>query len=58
MKLICSDMLPVGLENGQQSIIDCIHEQFEKADQVELAVGYISKASFHCSAGQPAGAAE
>ena len=45
MKLICSDMLPVGLENGQQSIIDCIHEQFEKADQVELAVGYISKAS-------------
>ena len=45
MKLICSDMLPVGLENEQQSIIDCIHEQFEKADQVELAVGYISKAS-------------
>lgn len=45
MKLICSDMLPVGLEDGQQSIIDCIHEQFEKADQVELAVGYISKAS-------------
>ncbi len=45
MKLICSDMLPVGLEDGQQSIIDCIHEQFEKADQVEVAVGYISKAS-------------
>lgn len=45
MKLICSGMLPFGLENGQQSIIDCIHEQFEKADQVELAVGYISKAS-------------
>lgn len=45
MKLICSDMLPIGLENSQQSIIDCIHEQFKRADQVELAVGYISKAS-------------
>ena len=45
MRLICSDMLPVSLEDGQQSIINCIHEQFEKADQVELAVGYISKAS-------------
>lgn len=45
MKLICSDMLPIGLENEQQSIIDCVHEQFQKADQVEIAVGYISKAS-------------
>lgn len=45
MRLISSDMLPVSLEDEQQSIIDCIHEQFEKADQVELAVGYISKAS-------------
>lgn len=45
MKLIYSDMLPIGLEDGQQSIIDCIHEQFKNADQIELAVGYISKAS-------------
>jgi hypothetical protein len=38
-------MLPVGLEDGQQSIIECIHEQFSKADRVDIAVGYISKAS-------------
>lgn len=45
MRLICSDMLPVQLSDGQQSIVDCLREQFSIATEVEIAVGYISKAS-------------
>lgn len=45
MKLIYSDMLPVKLNEGQQSIVDCLKEQFSEATEVEIAVGYISKAS-------------
>ncbi len=45
MKILYSDMLPLGVDDGQQTIIECVHEQFEKADRVEIAVGYISKAS-------------
>lgn len=45
MKLICTDILPIGLENNQQSIIDCFREQAEKSDRIEIAVGYISRAS-------------
>lgn len=45
MKLLYSDILPLGTENGQQTIIDCFNEQIAKADHVEIAVGYISRAS-------------
>lgn len=45
MKLICSNILPLGLEENQQSITDCICEKMSKSDKVEISVGYVSKAS-------------
>lgn len=45
MKLLYSDILPLGLENGRTGIADCIREQMSKADRIEIAVGYVSKAS-------------
>lgn len=45
MKLICSDILPVGLQDGQQSIIECFREQASHSDRVEICVGYVSKAA-------------
>lgn len=45
MKLIHSDMLPLGLYDNQESISECLKKQFLLADQVEIAVGYVSKAS-------------
>lgn len=45
MKLICSDILPLGLSEGQQSIIDCFREQASRSDRLEICVGYISKAA-------------
>lgn len=45
MRLLYSNILPLGVPDGQQTIADCIKEQFEKADRVEIAVGYISHAS-------------
>ena len=45
MKLLYSNILPLGNEVGQQSIIDCFIEQLSRADKLEIAVGYISCAS-------------
>lgn len=45
MKLICSNILPLGLKENQQSITDCICEKMSKSDKVEISVGYVSKAS-------------
>jgi len=45
MKLLYSNILPLGTREGQETIIDCINEQIEMADRVEIAVGYISLAS-------------
>ena len=45
MKILYSDILPLSLEEGQQTIIDCFHEQAKKSDSIEIAVGYISKAA-------------
>ena len=45
MKLLYSDMLPLGAKEGQATIIDAMMEQFKNADRVEIAVGYISSAS-------------
>lgn len=45
MKLLYSNILPLGTEEGQEPIIDCFNEQMEKADRVEIAVGYTSSAS-------------
>ena len=45
MKLIHSDMLPLSLPEGGISIADCFMEQAKKADKIDVAVGYVSKAS-------------
>lgn len=45
MKLLYSNILPLGIDDSQQTIIDCFNEQISKADRVEIAVGYVSRAS-------------
>ena len=45
MKILYSDILPLSLEDGQQTILDCIMDQAAKADAIEIAAGYISKAA-------------
>ena len=45
MTLLYSNILPLGTENEQQTIIDCFMEQATKADHIEIAVGYVSRAS-------------
>lgn len=45
MKLLYSNILPLGTENGQKTIIDSFKENIAKADRVDIAVGYVSKAS-------------
>lgn len=45
MKILYSDILPLALENNQQTVADCIHEQAEKSDEISIAVGYVSRAS-------------
>ena len=45
MKFIVSDILPLGIASGQQTVADCIKEQFALADRVDIAVGYVSRAA-------------
>lgn len=45
MKMLYSNILPLGTEDSQQTILDCFREQVVQADHIEIAVGYISVAS-------------
>ena len=45
MRLLSSDILPVGIEEGQATISETFVEQIADSDSVEIAVGYVSKAS-------------
>lgn len=45
MPWLYTNMPPLRLENGQDSIVLWMEEQFKSADAVEIAVGYISQAS-------------
>lgn len=45
MKMLYSNILPLGTNDGQQTIADCFKEQAAKADHIEIAVGYVSRAS-------------
>lgn len=45
MKLLYSNILPLGLTDGQETISDCFYEEMREATSVEIAVGYTSKAS-------------
>jgi hypothetical protein len=45
MKLLFSDILPLGITENQETIADCFNMQIANAEIVEIAVGYISRAS-------------
>lgn len=45
MKLLYSNILPVGLDDNQTTITDCFHEQIADCDGVDIAVGYVSKSA-------------
>lgn len=45
MELLYSNILPLGIEDGQKTIIESFNDQISKADRVEIVVGYTSVAS-------------
>lgn len=45
MKFLYSDILPLGIEDGQTTILEGFIEQLRQSDKVEIAVGYVSRAS-------------
>jgi len=45
MKILYSNILPLATDEGQDTIINCFNMQVEKADCIEIAVGYISRAA-------------
>jgi len=45
MKLLYSNILPLGISDGQETVIACFNEQIAKSDRVEIAVGYVSRAA-------------
>lgn len=45
MKVLYSDILPLGISDQQETVSDRICEEISSSDAVEIAVGYASKAS-------------
>ena len=45
MQLLYSNILPMGTETGQETIIEAFQSNIAKADGIEIAVGYVSQAS-------------
>ena len=45
MNLLYSNILPLGTDEGQNTIIDTFNEQITLSDRVDIAVGYVSRAS-------------
>lgn len=45
MELLYSDIFPAGLDENQITVADCFNEQIRDCDGVDIAVGYVSKAS-------------
>ncbi|MDO5138360.1 MAG: NgoFVII family restriction endonuclease [Oscillospiraceae bacterium] len=45
MELLYTNILPMRLKERQKTIADLFHELIEQSDRVEIAVGYVSKAS-------------
>ena len=43
MKFLYSDILPLGIEDGQQTVAGCITEQLSKANHVEIRYTGIRK---------------
>lgn len=45
MKILYSNMLPLGLQDNQEQIDECIKSQALLSDRIDIAVGYVSVAS-------------
>lgn len=45
MELLYSNILPLRTTGHQRTIVDCFREQLAQADSVDIAVGYVSRAS-------------
>ena len=45
MKLLYSNILPLAVSEGEETIADAINNQMQLADRIEIAVGYVSRAS-------------
>lgn len=45
MKLLYSNILPLAISEGEETIADTISRQMQLADKVDIAVGYVSRAS-------------
>ena len=45
VELLYSNILPLGTDEGQKTISETFNEYFQQADSVEIAVGYVSRAS-------------
>lgn len=45
MELLYSNILPMGIEDGQKTVAECFGDEAASSDAVEIAVGYVSKAS-------------
>ena len=45
MKLLYSNILPLGTEDNQETISERFLEEVSSSDAVEIAVGYVSKAA-------------
>lgn len=45
MKVLYSNMLPLGIQDNQETIDESIRGQIQRADRVDIAVGYVSLAS-------------
>lgn len=45
MKLLYSNILPMAVNEDQDTIVEAINNQMQLADRVDIAVGYVSRAS-------------
>ena len=45
MEILYSNILPAGIEDGQETIIERFHEEISSCDGLDIAVGYVSRAS-------------
>ena len=45
MRLLYSNILPLATGEGEETIIDSFNEQVKMADRIDIAVGYVSRAS-------------
>lgn len=45
MRLLYSNILPLQIEEGKETIVEAINSQMRLADRIDIAVGYVSRAS-------------